>query len=263
MRIIVCIKQVPDTTEVKTDAETGTLMREGVAATINPFDMFALEAALALKEEQGAEVTALSMGPPKAEHMLRFALALGCDEAVLLSDRAFAGADTLATSYSLASGIRKLGQYDLILTGVKTTDGDTGQVGAEIAEFLGITPVYYVTDIIKLEQRSGKIEVERELDDRSQTLELSLPCLLSVSKGINTPRLPTMESMLQASQAGIRVYSAADLGVDASRIGLQGSPTQVKKVFPPDSRTQGIKTYAGPAAVARQLADYLRDQKII
>jgi electron transfer flavoprotein beta subunit len=234
MKIAVCIKQVPDTEEVKTDPKTGTLIRDGLASTINPFDMYAIEAAVALKEASSGEVSVFTMGPPAAEHSLRYALALGCDNAVLLSDRAFAGADTLATSYSLATGLKKSGQYDIIFAGTKTTDGDTGQVGAGIAEFLNIPVVYYVTKI--LEYKTGRIKVERLLEDRVQVLSVKTPCVLSVVKGMNRPRLPTMKEKIESEKKPLTVLTSKDIGAEADKIGLSGSPTKVVKVFTPEKR---------------------------
>ena len=261
MNIIVCIKQVPDTDEVKTDPKSGNLIRDGVAATINPFDMFAIEEAVKLKEAYGGKVTAVTMGPPVAEHSLRYAMALGCDDAVLLSDRAFAGADTLATAYSLYKGILKIGAYDVVFTGTKTTDGDTGQVGAGIAEYLGAPVVYYVTKVDEV--RDKKIIVERLLEDRVQVMAVNLPCVLSVVKGINRPRLPTMTEKIESEKKPLTVYNAKQLGADEEQIGVDGSPTKVVKVFPPQRRKKGIIIRGEPHDVAAQLVDYLMKQKLI
>jgi len=261
LKTIVCIKQVPDTEEVKTDPKTGNLIRDGVQATINPFDMYALEEAISLSECRKGEVVALTMGPPTSEHSLRYAMALGCDESVLLSDRAFAGADTLATSYSLSKAIEKIGDYDVIFVGTKTTDGDTGQVGAGIAEFLGIPVIYYVTGIRKCTKE--RIVVERLLEDRVQVIRVRTPCVLSVSKGINKPRLPTMREKVDADKKKLTVYNAADVGADSAQIGLDGSPTKVLKVFAPPKRKKGKMVRGDPAKAARELADYLEEKRLL
>jgi electron transfer flavoprotein beta subunit len=260
MNIIVCIKQVPDTEEVKTDPKTGSLIREGVAATVNPFDMYGIEEAVRMREKYGGSVTAVSMGPPATEHSLRYALAMGCDKAVLLSDRAFAGADTLATSYSIAAGIRKIGVFDVVFTGTKTTDGDTGQVGAGVAEFLGVPVVYYVTRIIEV--GDGRILVERLLEDRVQVLSVQLPCVLSVVKGINTPRLPTLHEKIESERKPLIVYNAGQVGSEPELIGLNGSPTKVVKMFPPEKRRKGAVIRGEPRDVAVQLVDFMQEQKL-
>ena len=261
MNIIVCIKQVPDTEEVKTDPKTGNLIRDGIQATINPFDMYAIEEAVRLKECRNAKVIALSMGPPTSEHSLRYSMALGADEAVLLSDRAFAGADTLATSYSISRAIKKLGEYSVIFTGTKTTDGDTGQVGAGIAEFLGIPVVYYVTRIRKC--TPDRLVVERLLEDRIQVLRVKTPCVLSVVKGLNIPRLPTMADKIEADKKEVRILSAKDVGAEKSRIGLEGSPTKVLRIFAPEKRKRGKIIREDAQLAAKKLADYLIKEKMI
>jgi electron transfer flavoprotein beta subunit len=261
VKILVCIKQVPDTEDVKTDPVTGNLIRDGLAATINPFDMYAIEESLNLKENYGGEVTVLSMGPPAAEHSLRYVLALGADNAVLLSDRAFAGADTLATSYSIAQGIRKIGGADVIFTGSKTVDGDTGQVGAGIAEFLDCPVVYYVTEVKAFEK--GSIVVERLLEDRVQVLRVKTPCVLSVVNGINKPRLPTMRQKIESERKEITVLDSKGVDADPKHIGLDGSPTKVVKMFPPEKRKKGKILKGRPEKVAKEFVDYLEKMKVI
>ncbi|MFC2163053.1 electron transfer flavoprotein subunit beta/FixA family protein [Candidatus Altiarchaeota archaeon] len=261
MKIIVCVKQVPDSEGVKTDPKTGNLIRDGVAAIINPFDMYAIEEAVRLKEEYGWQVTSLSMGPPASEHSLRYSMALGCDEAVLLSDRSFAGADTLATSYSLSKGIEKIGEFDIIFVGTKTTDGDTGQVGAGIAEFLGIPVVYYVTEVVEL--KKGHIIVKRLLEDRIQTLKVKTPVVLSVVKGVNRPRLPTMREKIEADKKDLTIYNAIDVGADFMQIGLDGSPTKVLKVFPPAKRKKGEIVSGSPKETAKKLVAFLNEKKLL
>ena len=231
MHIIVCIKQVPDTRQVRLDEKTHTLIREGVESIINPFDMYALEEGLRLKDQFGGKVTVCSMGPPQAESSLREAISYGADGAVLLSDRAFAGADTWATSYTLAKGIEKIGPFDLILCGKQAVDGDTAQVGPGIAERLGIP---YVTWVRKIEEiQNGMIRVQRLMDDGYDRLEMSLPALLTVVKEINEPRVPSLKGKMRAKSQKIDVYGTKDLAADPERVGLQGSATQVIKVFPP------------------------------
>lgn len=231
MHIIVCIKQVPDTKQVRLDEETHTLIREGVESIINPYDMYALEAGLRLKDQFGGKVTVCSMGPPQAESSLREAISYGADEAVLLSDRAFAGADTWATSYTLAKGIEKIGPFDLILCGKQAVDGDTAQVGPGIAERLSLP---YVTWVRKIEEiQDGRMIVQRLMDDGYDRLALPLPALLTVVKEINEPRVPSLKGKMRAKTQKIAVYGVKDLDADPERVGLQGSATQVVRVFPP------------------------------
>ncbi len=243
MKIVVCIKQVPDTTNVRINPETNTLMREGVESIINPFDMYALEEGIRLKEQHGGTVIALSMGPPQVESALREAISLGVDEAVLMSDRAFAGADTLATAYTLARGIKKIGKVDIVLMGRQAIDGDTGQVGPGVAENLGLP---HVTEIRKIEQidEDGTIVVERLLEDGYVRLKSKLPILLTVVKEINEPRLPSLKGKMAAKKAEIQNWKSEDIELDAQRIGLTGSPTQVMKVFTPP-KPSGGKIFEG------------------
>ena len=247
MNIIVCIKQVPDTTNVKINPETNTLVRAGVESIINPFDMYALEEGLRVREKHGGTVTVLSMGPPQVDESLREAISLGADEAVLLSDRSFAGADTLATAYTLASGIRKLGGADIIFMGRQAIDGDTGQVGPGVAENLGIP---HITDIRKIESiEEGTIIVERMLEEGYLRLKTSLPVLLTVVKEINEPRLPSLKGKMAARKKEITTWVEEDLEVDAERIGLTGSPTWVQKIFTPP-KPAGGKLFQGDAREA-------------
>ncbi len=237
MNVAVLIKQVPETTDVKINRETNTLMREGVASIINPFDMYAIEEALRIRERHDGKVTVITMGPPQAEEALRQALALGADEAVLLSDRAFAGADTLATSYTLAKAIRKLGGFDLIICGKQAMDGDTAQVGPEVAENLDIPHVTYVRKIDEL--GAGQIRVQRMIEEGYEVIESSLPALITVVKEINEPRMPSIKGMLRAKKAALTVWAAADIAARDDRIGLSGSPTRVIRIFTPEQRRKG------------------------
>lgn len=261
LKIIVCVKQVPATTEVMIDSKTGTLIREGVEAAVNPFDMYAIEEAIRLKERYGGEVTAISMGPPQAESCLREALAMGCDDSVLLTDRAFAGADTLATAYTLAYGIRKIGMYDLVICGLKTTDGDTGQVGPGLAEELGIPHLSYVRKVIAVREES--IILERSLDDFYERVEVPLPCLTTVTKEINEPRLPSFKRKLMAKKAQITVWGADQLRGDIKRFGLEGSATNVVKVFHPPPRRGGEIMTGTPEVQAERLIQKLRELRIL
>ena len=247
MKIVVCIKQVPDTAEVKLDRETNTLIRDGIPSIMNPYDRHALEAALQVRDRvEGSTVTALSMGPPQAEEVLREAIGLGAAEGVLLTDRAFAGSDTLATSRALSAAIRLLGA-DLVFAGKQAIDGDTAQVGPEIAEFLGVPHIAYVRRIVEVAE--GRIRVERLMDDGYDVVEAETPALLTAVKELNTPRLPSLRGKMAAKKAEIRRLGAADLGLDPSEVGLRGSPTQVHRVFTPEAR-----------AARRELSGSLEEQ---
>lgn len=225
MNIVVCLKQVPDTTEVKIDPKTGTLIREGVPSIINPDDKNALEEALALKDNTGAKVTVVSMGPPQAQAALREAIAMGADEAILLSDRAFGGADTLATSHALAAAIKKL-DYDIVFAGRQAIDGDTAQVGPEIAEHLGIPQITYVE---KVDVCADELKVRKAWEDGYEELTVKTPVLLTAIKELNVPRYMHMKNIFKAFDKEIKVWTAADIDVDKSLLGLSGSPTKVKR----------------------------------
>jgi len=234
MEIIVCVKQVPDAKDVRLDPKTNTLAREGVEAIMNPFDRHALEEAVCLKEQLGGTVTVLTMGPPQAEDVLRESIACGADRGVLVSDRAFAGADTWATSYTLAGAIETIGKCDLILCGKQAIDGDTAQVGPGLAARMGLP---YVTCVQKTrEAAADSIVVERMMDDGYDVVRLPLPALLTVVKDINEPRVPSLKGKMKAKKAEITVLSAADIGAREECIGLAGSPTQVVRVFSPEPR---------------------------
>jgi len=236
MNIIVLVKQVPDTSEVKINRETNTLIRDGVPSIINPFDMYAIEEALRLREKHGGKVTAFTMGPPQAAEALKEAISLGVDDVVLLSDRTFAGADTWATSYALSQGIKKLGAFDLIIAGKQAIDGDTAQVGPETADMLGIPFVAYIK---KIEQVEGtKMTAERMMDEGYDVVETSLPALITVVKEINEPRVPSLKGKMKAKNLKVTTWSAQDVGADEAKCGLKGSPTKVVKIFPPAPRGQ-------------------------
>ncbi len=231
MNLAVLIKQVPGSTDIKIDPETNTLIRDGVEAVINPFDTYAVEEAVRLKEAHGGSVTVITMGPPQAAEALRQAVAVGADRGILVSDKAFAGADTLATSYTLAQAIKKAGPADVIICGKQTIDGDTGQVGPEIATHLNIP---FATYIKKIENAGeGKMRVERLVEDGYEVLDVPLPCLITVVKEINEPRLPSLRGIMAAKKVEIETWTADDLGGDGKRYGLSGSPTQVVESFVP------------------------------
>ncbi len=234
MKILVCVKQVPDAKDVRLDPKTNTLAREGVEAIMNPYDRHALEEAVAIKEQLGGKVTVITMGPPQAETVLREAIACGADEAVLVSDRAFAGADTWATAYTLAKAVETLGGFDLILCGKQAIDGDTAQVGPGLARRLRLP---YAACIQKTRQvTADAIEVERMMDDGFDVLRLPLPALLTVVKDINEPRVASLKGKMKAKKAEIQHFSANYIGADPQCIGLSGSPTKVVRVFSPEPR---------------------------
>ncbi|MGA3085355.1 MAG: electron transfer flavoprotein subunit beta/FixA family protein [Thermodesulfobacteriota bacterium] len=261
MHIIVCIKQVPDTKQIRLAEKTHTLIREMVDSIINPYDMYALEEGLRLKEQFGGRVTVCSMGPPQAESSLREAITYGADEAVLLSDRAFAGADTWATSYTLAKGIEKIGPFDLILCGKQAMDGDTAQVGPGIAERLSIP---YVTWVRKIEDiYDGQMVVQRLMDDGYDRMKLPLPALLTVVKEINEPRVPSLKGKMRAKSQKVEVYGVKELKADSERVGIRGSATQVIKVFPPPRLKEREWIEGTVEEQVTQLLDKLSRQKLI
>jgi electron transfer flavoprotein beta subunit len=236
MHVVVCVKMVPDTTQVKIDPVTNTLVRKDVPFITNPFDTRAVEEALRVKDKYGARVTAISMGPPSAEVVLRRALSLGADHAILLSDMAFGGADTLATSKVLAEAIRKLhGQtpVDLIICGQQTIDGDTAQVGPGIALRLGFSQLTLVDEITRIDQERKRIRVRRRLEQQHEVVEADLPAMLTVVREINLPRYPTVPGRLAAADAPLPTWTNGLLKLEPEKIGLRGSPTQVKRIFAP------------------------------
>ncbi len=257
MHVVVCIKQVPETGNVRIDPKTHTLIREGVASIINPFDMYALEEAVRLKEKHGAKTTVLSMGPPQAESALREAISMGIEQAVLISDRAFAGSDTWATSYVLAMALRKLGDVSLVLCGKQASDGDTAQVGPGIAAHLDLPQITYVRKITELS--TERITAERLMETGVETIASPLPCVLTVVKEINEPRLPSLKGKIAAKKAVINNWKAADMGCEPDKIGLDGSPTKVVRIFTPPPRS-GSETWKGePEELAARLVEKLKD----
>jgi len=237
MDIIVCIKQVPGTTDVKINPATNTLVREGVESIVNPFDLYAVEEGVRLKEKLGGSVTVITMGPPQAETALKETISVGADATILLSDRNFGGSDTLATAYSLARAIKKIGEYNLIICGKQAIDGDTAQVGPGIAEELKIPCVTYVKKIE--EAAEDYIVVERMLDAGYQIVEVKLPALITVVKEINEPRLPSLRGKMKARKTEVPAWTAADLACEMERIGPQGSPTAVNRIFAPPQKPSG------------------------
>ncbi len=268
MLVVACIKQVPDTTQVKIDPVTNTLVREGIPFIMNPFDTHALEEALRLKDKYGVRVAAISMGPPNAEMTLRKALSVGADEVVLLSDRAFGGADTLATSKVLAEAIRRLGEKDelvLVICGKQTIDGDTAQVGPGIAMRLNLIPLTLVDRIVDFDTSSRKIVVSRKLEGRHEIVESRLPALLTVVREINEPRYPSVPMRLEAQDLPVQLWDNKVMNLDVNTIGLKGSPTAVRKIFSPE-REQGEIIGDGmkdPGGTARLLVEKLVQKELL
>jgi len=261
MNIIVLVKQVPDTSEVKINRETNTLIRDGVPSIINPYDRYAIEEALRLREKHGGKVTAVTMGPPQAVEALKETVSLGVDDVVLLSDRAFAGADTWATSYALSQGIRKVGEYDLVIAGKQAIDGDTAQVGPETADMLGIPFVAYIRKIEQIEGR--KMIAERLMDEGYDVVETSLPALITVVKEINEPRVPSLKGKMKAKNLKVTAWTAKDIGADEEKIGLKGSPTQVVRIFPPAPRGQREILSGSIEDQVATVAKKLKEQSLI
>jgi electron transfer flavoprotein beta subunit len=284
LNIVACVKQVPATNEVKMNPETNTIIREGVESILNPFDAYAVEEAVRLRERYGGKATVLSMGIPSVAATLRDCIAVGIDEAVLLSDRAFAGADTLATAYALSLGVRALGGADLVICGKQASDGDTAQVGPSLAERLGVPHATYVNKVLSVEGAApesgpgggapaggaasesepeggaptggGAIRVTRMTEDGYERLLLPLPAVITVVKEINEPRLPSIKGMLRAKKAEVRVLTAADVGADPARCGLAGSPTHVVRTFVPrhdvkSEMLEGTEQEQAAALIAR------------
>ncbi|MBQ7179645.1 MAG: electron transfer flavoprotein subunit beta/FixA family protein [Victivallales bacterium] len=262
MKIIVCIKQVPGTSQVEIDPKTGVLKRDGVESKMNPYDLYALETALRLGKQLGASITAITMGPPQAEAVLREAFMMGVDEGVLLSDRRFGGADVLATSYTISQGIRAIGGADLIICGKQTTDGDTAQVGSELAEFLGIP---HATGVLRLRECTETgIEADLDLPLQIETVHIPYPCLVTVEKGIYEPRLPSFKKKLATADRPIRKLTLDDLeDHDAKHYGLNGSPTQVQRIFPPENHRSQERWEGNPSEIAERLLHRLDEQKFL
>ena len=262
MEILVCIKQVPGTSKVEVDSVTGVLKRDGVDSKMNPYDLYALETALRIKEEQGGVIKVITMGPPQAKDVIREAFMMGADEGALVSDRKFAGADVLATSYTLSQGVKKMGNFDLILCGKQTTDGDTAQVGPEMAEYLGIPHIANVLKIIEIKEAS--VIVEMDMANTVEVAEIQFPCLLTVDKDIYQPRLPSYRKKLVTKDREIKMISLNDFeDKDERKYGLSGSPTQVERIFPP-SVNNDRETWTGNGAeLSVKMATKLKELKFI
>jgi electron transfer flavoprotein beta subunit len=256
MDIIVCIKQVPDTTDVKINPETNTLIREGVRSIVNPFDVYAIEEGLRLKEQHGGKVTVITMGPPQAVDALRESIAMGADEAMLISDRAFAGSDTLATSYTLSQAIKKIGRFDMIICGKQALDGDTAQVGPGIAVQLMLPQVAFVKKIEQVEK--AFITVERMTEEGYEVVRVTRPCLLTVVKEINIPRYASLVGKVRAKRMRIPVWGPGDLHCEEKRLGLAGSPTWVHKIFAPPLRHGGTPVAGTPENIEKVVKEVVK-----
>lgn len=262
MKMIVCMKQVPATSQVEIDPETGAMKRLSASTRTNPYDLFALETALRIREQTGGTVTVLTMGPPQAEKMMKDAYMMGADEAVILSDRKFAGSDVLATSYTLAQGIQVLGGADLILCGRQTTDGDTAQVGPAIAEHLGIPHCAWVSEIMGVTEES--IQIRQELGSVTQVSQMNFPCLITVDKDMCVPRLPSYLLKKKTAKKPVKILSFADLpDQNMTRYGLIGSPTSVARMFAPAVRDSQVYLEGSPEEKAQKLFDLLVSKKIV
>jgi len=261
MDTIVCVKQVPDTFEVNVNRETNTLIRQGVDSVINPFDLYAVEEGLRLKEQYGGMVTVLSMGPSQVVDTLRQGLSLGADKAVLLCDIGFAGADTLATSYTLARAVKRIGHFDLIICGRQAVDGDTAHVGPSLAEKLGIP---HISCVLKIDEVTDEYMVtERMTEEGTERIKLSLPGLITVCKGINEPRPPSLRGKIAAARSDITVWSAEDISADANKIGLKGSPTRVVKMTTPEHHRAGQMLEGSVGEQVADLVSKLRQAKVL
>jgi electron transfer flavoprotein beta subunit len=263
MRIIVLVKQVPDTTEVKLDPKTGNLIREGVESIVNPDDRHAIEAAVRLKQDRDGKVIVLSMGPPQAVDAVSEAMGMGADEGVLLTDRAFAGADTWATSTTLGKAVEKIGEYDLILCGRQAIDGDTAQIGPQVAEYLKVPQVTYVFEIEEIREKS--VIVKRRMEDGFEKVECTLPALLTVIGELNRPRYPRVDRLIDScrDKAPIKVWNAADIGVQTRDVGLEGSLTHVVKTFAPKLQRQTEMLQGDARTSVKGLIAKLKEKRLI
>jgi len=263
MKILVCVKQVPGTANVEIDPETGVMIRDGVESKMNPYDLYALETAFRLKEQLGGTITALSMGPMQSKEVLLESFYMGADEGCLLSDRKFGGADVVATSYTLAQGAKKIGDCDLIICGKQTTDGDTAQVGPEMAEFLGIP---HVTNVIKILVADDKgITLQMNMEESLEIQRVPYPCLITVDKDIYTPRLPSYKRKLSISEnPEITVLTLKDMyDTDETNYGLSGSPTQVERIFPPENNVEKVSFVGDSKTLAKDLFGILSEKKYL
>lgn len=262
MRILVCIKQVPGSSDVQVDPVTGVIKRDGVKSKLNPYDLYAIELALSLAEKYGGSVETITMGPPQAKSAVTETIAMGAKSGTVLSDRKFAGADVLATAYTLSQGIKKCGEFDLILCGKQTTDGDTAQVGAEIAEFLGIPNISNVLSVKDI--ADGKVRLVASLDDKVAEMAIKMPCLLSADGDINSPRLPSYKTKQTVTDEQITFLSFADFDdQNADHYGLNGSATQVERIFPPEKNTEKSTIEGNADEQAEALYGLIRKRKIL
>ncbi len=262
MNILVCIKQVPGSSNVEVDPVTGVLKRDGASSKMNPYDLYGIELAMTLKERFGAHIRTITMGPPQAKAIIEEAIAMGAESGVVMSDRKFAGADVLATAYTLSEGIKRVGTYDLIICGKQTTDGDTAQVGAEIAEYLGIPNVSCVMSVDDVQD--GRIFVTAALDNKVVKQSVTLPCLISVDGDINTPRIPSYKIKQTLTDDLVRFISFDDLGDhDPNHFGLNGSATQVERIFPPAKNTERRNISGDADAVSQEIYNIINTKKLI
>ncbi|HHV95864.1 MAG TPA: electron transfer flavoprotein subunit beta/FixA family protein [Clostridiaceae bacterium] len=257
MNILVCIKQVPGTSKVEVDEKTGVLKRAGVESKMNPYDLYAIETALWIKEKIGGKITAVTMGPPQAESIIRESYMLGVDEGYLITDRRFAGADVLATAYTLYMGIKTIGEFDLIICGKQTTDGDTGQVGPALAEYLNIPHVTWVKSIEKADEKN--IIVEQDMAESTAIVKLSYPCLITVDKDIMQPRLPSYRKKLKTKNKPVQIITFEDLADNnENNYGLSGSATKVERIFPPETNVKQVMMEGNPEELAENILDILK-----
>jgi electron transfer flavoprotein beta subunit len=262
MDILICIKQVPGTNKVEVDPVTGVLKRDGVDSKMNPYDLYALETAVKINESVGGAIKVISMGPPQAKEVIKEAFTMGAHDGMLLSDRKFAGADVLATSYTISQGVRKMGNTDLIICGKQTTDGDTAQVGPEMAEYLGIPHIANVIKIVEVKDKS--IVVEMDMPDTIEIVEVKFPCLITVEKDIFQPRLPSYRKKLETVDKEIGMISLKDFeDQNEKRYGLNGSPTQVERIFPPDVNTDREMWNGSPSELTVKIANKLTSLKFV
>lgn len=262
MDILVCIKQVPGTNKVEVDEETGVLNRDGVESKMNPYDLYAIETALRIKEKVGGIVTAVTMGPPQAKEVIKEAYMLGVDEGYLFSDRRFAGADVLATSYTISMGIRAIGEFDIIICGRQTTDGDTGQVGPAIAEYLGIPHVIWVKGIEDVDEKC--IVIEQDMADITAMVKLLYPCLITVDKDIMQPRLPSYRKKLATKDRPIKIMDFHDFAdQNEANYGLSGSATKVERIFPPDTNENKVLLEGNSEELVADIYDVLMKKKVL
>ena len=262
MKILVCVKQVPGSSNVEVDPVTGVLKRSGIPSKCNPYDLYAIETALTLAERFGGSVESLTMGPPQAGAVIKETICMGAGSGTVLTDRKFAGADVLATAYTISQGIRKCGEYDLILCGKQTTDGDTAQVGAEVAEYLGIPNVSNVLSVEDL--KDGKLYLTAGLDDKVVSMTVTLPCLISVDGDINTPRLPSYKIRKTLTEDAVKFLTFADFDdQNPDHYGLSGSATQVERIFPPEKITQKHTVEGDADTQAQALYSLLLDKKLL